>query len=163
MFGKRKVTGAVPGTTYSQWDRDTGALWYEAASPQTVLGNYMILKGKMNRAMYQYMLRGNSMSTAKKLNLGSLWMFNIILKHAVKVTQGWFLEKRGEGDWHRGGNFLTWISLKIYRSFLKLLVHQRDPQNLEELETVCQGELQNWTKLLGDVGGEQITFYISKL
>ena len=103
------------------------------------------IEGKMNGAKYWEILDENLLQSTQDLRLGQRFTFqqDNDPKHTAKTMQEWFQDM--------SLNVLEWPSQRpnlnliehLWRD-LKILVQQRSPSNLTELERICREE---WGKL----------------
>ena len=121
------------------------------------IGELQVIHGRMNGSMYREILEKNLQKSATSLGHG--WNFMLQHdndpKHTAKLTKEWFE--------NYGISTLNWPSQSpVFNPFenlwntMKVKVHKRNPQNINQLEEFCKEE---WDKVTLDQCGKLVADY----
>ena len=132
-------------------------LWYrDAFHPRA-----QVIHGRMNSSMYREILEKNLQKSATSLGHSQNFVLqhNNHLKHTAKLTKEWFE--------NNGISTLNWPSqspdlnpIENLWNTLKVKVHERNPQNIKQLEELYKEE---WGKVTLDQCGKLVANYKKRL
>ncbi len=110
-------------------------------------GRLVAIEGKMNAAKYRDILDENLLQSAQDLRLGRRFTFqqDNDPKHTAKITKEW-LHNNSVTVLERPSQSPDLNPIEHLWRDLKMVVHQRLPSNLTELERICKEEWQRIPK-----------------
>lgn len=125
------------------------------------VGEIEVIEGRMDGSKYREILERNVKKSASALGLGADFYFqqDNDPKHTAKMTKKWFDDNNI--------NLLSWPSMspdlnpiENLWKILKLKVHRRNPQNLNELKVICKEE---WVKITPECCNKHVSSYGKRL
>ena len=127
----------------------------------TGTGRLVCVESKMNATIYQDILSQNLMESARQLSLGCRFVFqqDNDPKHMAKKIKAWFQKKHVDVlDWPSQSPGLN--PIENLWAELKRRVHDRQPQNLAELEAYC---VEEWAQIPPETCRKYVVNYKSRL
>ena len=158
---RKKGTAYDPKNTIPTIKHGGGSIMLWGCFASTGTGKLHVIEGKMDSAKYREILEESMLTSVKLLKLPRGWVFqhdNDPKLTALK-TKEWFQRKKVKVlEWPSQSPDLNPIE-NLWKE-LKIKVHQRNPQNLCELKTICQ---QEWEKISSDFCSKLTSNYSKRL